>query len=87
MLFSMDSIGVRVHEAAGESEYCTDSNVREIPEPRAGGDRALLATHRAALEFRGELARAADSADSHCSGPQWRKHRPHDAMGTDSVQW
>jgi|SRR6185437_11051912 len=24
MLFSMDNVGVRVHEVAGESEYCTD---------------------------------------------------------------
>lgn len=37
MLFSMDSIGIGVHEAAGESEYCTPPVRARYQHPWGGG--------------------------------------------------
>lgn len=57
---SMGRRRVCVHEAPGESAYCTSTNVRENSRPssQAAAER-LLARDRAPLALRAELARTA----------------------------
>ena len=54
--------------------------------PLPGCGRALLAGNRVCLALRAELARAANSADSHRPCAQWCGHGPDDAIGLDSIQ-
>ena len=87
MRSSMGCIGLRVNEAADESEYCTDTMCARYQTPgRAAAERYwqvieplwnFEASWRVLPTQQIPTVLALNGCD----------HRPHDAMGTNSIQW
>ena len=70
----------------GPSRNTVRRHVRPIPQTYPGRRGAVLADDRAATRLPCELARAADSADSHCSQRRRDDDGSDDARGPDFVQ-
>lgn len=69
MLLSMDSIDVRVHEAGGDPEYCTDPICARY---QTRGRRRPSVIGKSSSHFGNFEASwrvLPDSADFHCPGP------------------